>query len=123
MRKFVQCCFQFAVLIFAFFLSTNAHTAESLDWNTNANRVSAEMQSVPLLRLLEDVTEATGWKVYIESNTTHTVSTKFKNVPMGEALHLLLGDLNYALTLETNSGPHLYIFRTSQANANQLVVS
>src|SRR5882757_5175941 len=64
---------------------------------------------------------AAGWKVFVEPGTTHTVSAKFKNLPPGEALRLLLGDLNFALIPETNASPKLFVFRTSQGNATQLV--
>src|SRR5205823_11766232 len=53
--------------------------------------------------------------------TTHIVSAKFKDLPPGEALRLLLGDLNFALVPETNASPRLFVFRTSRQNATQLV--
>src|SRR6266568_1794892 len=98
-----------------------AVAADTLNWRTNQNRVSADIQYRPLARLLEQITAATGWKVFLEPGTTHTVSAKFKNLPPGEALRLLLGDLNFALIPETNASPKLFVFRTSQGNATQLV--
>src|SRR5881409_2129249 len=73
-----------------------AAAADTLNWRTNQNRVSADIQYRPLGRLLEQITAATGWKVFVEPGTTHDVSAKFKDLPPGEALHLLLGDLNFA---------------------------
>src|SRR4051812_31214918 len=95
--------------------------ADTLSWNTNQNVVSADIRSLPLIRLLEGVSQVTGWQVYVESNTTQNVSSKFEDLPSGEALRHLLGDLNFALVPRTNSRPRLYVFRSSQANATLLV--
>jgi ribosomal protein L18 len=57
----------------------------------------------------------------VEPDTARTVSAKFKELPPGEALRLLLGDLNYALVPETNGVPRLYVFRTNRRNATQVI--
>src|SRR5215471_10371190 len=88
--------------------------ADTLTWHTNDDRVSADIQSVPLSRLLEGVAKLTGWQVYVESNTVFTVSVKFKDLKSGDALRHLLGDLNYALVPQTNTPPRLYVFHSSQ---------
>src|SRR5438876_3058492 len=98
-----------------------ALAADTLNWHTNQNRVSADIQYRPLGRLLEQITAATGWKVFVEPGATHDVSAKFKDLPPGEALRLLLGDLNFALVPETNASPRLFVFRTAQRNATELV--
>jgi hypothetical protein len=98
-----------------------AFAADTLNWHTNQNRVSADIQYRPLGRLLEQIAAATGWTVFVEPGTTHDVSAKFKNLPPGEALRLLLGDLNFALVPETNASPKLFVFRTAQRNATELV--
>jgi hypothetical protein len=46
---------------------------------------------------------------------------KFKNLPLGDALRMLFGDLNFALVPQTNAAPHLYVFTTKMENATQLV--
>lgn len=92
-------------------------SADTLSWNTNKDQVTADIQSVPLLHLLEAVAQVTGWHVYVESNTTFTASSKFRDLPAGEALRHLLGNLNFALVPQTNSNPRLYVFHSSQANA------
>ena len=46
-----------------------AARADTLTWHTNQDRVTADIKSVPLERLLEGVAKLTGWKVYVESNT------------------------------------------------------
>src|ERR1041385_8367462 len=95
--------------------------ADTLTWRTNEDLVSAELNGAPLMRVLESVAKATGWRVYLESNTTYTVSTKFRNLRPGEALRLMLGDLNFALGPPTNAPRRLYVFRSSQHNATLLV--
>ena len=111
------------MLGFVFFIS-NARTgaAESLNWNIPQNKVTADIQSVPVARLLANIAEHTGWLVFLEPNVTHDVSTKFHDLPSGEALRMLLGDLNFALVPQTNGGPmHLYVFRTSMEKATKLI--
>src|SRR2546421_7708514 len=100
-----------------------AVASDTFAWRTNQNLVSANIQYRPLARLLEQITAATGWKVFVEPGTTHDVSAKFKDLPPGEALHLLLGDLNFALVPETNASPRLFVFLTAQRNATELVLT
>ena len=105
----------------AFGLCLPASAAETLNWNTNRNVVSADLKSTGLLEILEQITAVTGWQVFIEPETIHTVSAKFRELPPGEALRLLIGDVNYALVPGTNSTSRLYVFRTSRQNATQRV--
>lgn len=95
--------------------------ADTLNWNTNKDSVSANIESLPVLQVLKAVAQYTGWKVYLEPNLSRTVSTKFKDLSTGEALRMLLGDLNFAIVPETNGPNHLYVFRTSMGSAIQLI--
>lgn len=113
-------CAAVFIALFVLVVET-AFGADTLTWHTNDNRVSADIQATSLPRVLSGIAQLTGWHVYLESNTTMTVSAKFKDRSPGEALHMLLGDLNYALVPEAHSRPNLYVFRTVQANANQLL--
>ncbi len=98
-----------------------ARGADTLTWHTNDNRVSADIKSTTLPRLLAGVAQLTGWQVFLEPNVTLNVSAKFKDRTPAEALQLLLGDLNYALLPQTNSRPRLYVFRTGQERATTLL--
>jgi hypothetical protein len=98
-----------------------AGAAEVLNWNTNQNRVSADIQSVPVARLLGGIARYTGWQIYLEPNVAHNVSTKFQDLSSGQALRMLLGDLNFALVPQTNGPTHLYVFKTSMAKATQII--
>src|SRR5947207_3159531 len=82
---------------------------DTLYWNTVRGKVTADIQSVRLEPLLEAIAKRTGWQVYLESNTTFNVSAKFKELPTGDALRTLLGDLNFALVPQTNSHSRLYV--------------
>ena len=95
----------------------------SLVWHKAADRVDADVHGLSLSNLLEQITAQTGWRVYVEPGTTHRASTKFKNLPPGDALRMLFGDLNFALVPQTNAAPHLYVFTTRMENATQLVRS
>jgi thermitase len=108
------------VLWLAFSFSVSAQT-DSIVWHRAADRVDADVRSLSLSNLLEQITVQTGWQVYVEPGTTHRASTKFKNLPTGDALRRLFGDLNFALVLQTNAGPHLYVFTTRMENATQRV--
>ena len=108
-------------LAIALVTAVPARAADTLNWETNRNRVSADIKAGKLLPLLEQVASTTGWHVFLEPDTSHTISAKFSNLPPGEALHLLLGDLNFALVPQTNASPRLFVFRTAMKNATQLV--
>ncbi|HEY5913575.1 MAG TPA: S8 family serine peptidase [Verrucomicrobiae bacterium] len=95
----------------------------TLNWNTNQNRVTADIQSADLLPVLRRVAGATRWQILVEPGSSHTVSTKFKDLPPGEALRLLLGDLNFALVPGSNSPSRLFVFRTDREQATQLVTA
>lgn len=108
-----------AVLLLLATISTPAR--DVLTWQTDRDRVSADIQSAELLRVLEGVAQLTGWHVFIESNVTFNVSVKFQELSSGDALRRLLGDLNYAFVPQTNGRSRLFVFRTVRANATLAV--
>jgi thermitase len=108
-------------LAMALFQALPARAADTLNWETNHNRVSADIKSGKLLPVLEQIASITGWHIYLEPDTTCTVSAKFDRLPPNEALHLLLHDLNFALVPATNTSPRLFVFRTTMDNATQSV--
>jgi thermitase len=109
------------LLAIALLAAAPAWAADTLNWETKRDRVSADIKSGKLMPLLEQIASVTGWQVFVEPDTVCTISAKFNNLPPGEALHLLLGDLNFALVPQTNGGPKLVVFRTLMKNATQLV--
>ena len=100
----------------------SAGTATNLlIWNQAGDRVTADVRGWPLLSLLEAIAAQSGWQVRVEPDLEQPASVKFKNLPYGEALRLLLGDLNYALVPQTNGAARFYVFRTALDRATQLV--
>src|SRR6185369_16261670 len=102
-------------------MADRATAADSLSWEAKQNKVTAEISSWDLHKLLGKVAAATGWHIYLEPETQHRVSTKFKDRPPGEALALLLGDLSFALVPPTNGPARLYVFRTTIQGATELI--
>jgi hypothetical protein len=99
-----------------------ARASDSFEWETNKNLVSADIKAGHLYPLLEQIASATGWRVFVEPDTGRTISAKFKNLPPGEALRLLLGDLNFAMVPETSGRSKLFVFHSRMQNATQLVL-
>lgn len=93
----------------------------TLSWNTNRNRVTADITGGQLVDVLKRVASRTGWQVFLEPGTEHRVSAKFADLSPGEALRLLLGDINFALIPLTNGPSRLLVFRTGSQNATQQV--
>ena len=113
----------FCLLFAALSLSVCATETNSLTWHRGADRVDADVPGMALMPLLEKIAMDAGWNIYVEPDTEHTASAKFKNLPANEALKMLLGDLNFALVPQTNGLPRLYVFRTVMKNATQQVLA
>ncbi len=98
-----------------------ARAADSLVWRSKENRVDADIQAWTLQKLLQNLSAATGWKVYIEPNVDHRVSTRFHDLPAAEALNRLLGNLSFALLPQTNGPARLLIYKSSLQGATLLI--
>jgi len=102
-------------------LAGRAADTNSLAWHRGTDHVDADVHGMTLWPLLEKIATDAGWQIYVEPDTAHSASAKFKDLPSGEALKRLLGDLNFALVPRTNAVPQLYVFRTVMKNATQRV--
>ncbi|MEI6569407.1 MAG: hypothetical protein WCR20_22200, partial [Verrucomicrobiota bacterium] len=102
-------------------VATPSPAADRLLWPGPTNNVSAEISSTRIVPILRKIAAATGWKVFVEPGSDHAVTVKFKNLPPGEALRLLLGDLNFALVPSSNAPARLFVFKTSRGNATEFV--
>ena len=119
-----QGCLRYIVVLVVLALAPVAsRAADSFAWDARQKQISAEVGSWPLPVLLQKVTAATGWRVYVEPGTRFTASAKFQKLPLGEALHALLGDLNFALVPQSNAPARLYVFHTSLQAATQLIAA
>lgn len=94
---------------------------DAVRWHVIDNKVDAEIRSWSLQHLLENISSATGWQVFVEPDTQRTVSAKFNGLTAGEALERLLGNLNFALLPQSNAPAKLFVFRTTAQEATQLV--
>ncbi len=99
----------------------SAANTNSVVWHKAADRVDADLHGMALLPLLEQIATEADWKVFVEPGTERSVSAKFKALPSGDALKMLLGDLNFALVPQTNAAARLYVFRTKLENATRQV--
>jgi len=117
-KKIAICLF-----LAAFCLCARAADTNSLVWHRATDRVDADVRGMALWPLLEKIAVEAGWHIFVEPDTTYTTSAKFKDLPSGDALKMLLGNLNFALVPRTNGVPHLYVFRTVMTNATQQVLA
>ena len=106
----------------AFGFSARAASTNSIVWHKAADRVDADVRGEALWPLLERLAVAAEWKIFVEPGAERNASAKFKDLPSGDALKMLLGDLNFAMVPQTNGPSLLYVFRTTMQNATRQVV-
>ncbi|MCS7089591.1 MAG: S8/S53 family peptidase [Verrucomicrobiota bacterium] len=94
-----------------------------LAWNVGRHRVDADIEGWPLEKVLHEIARQTGWRVWMEPGVSTRVTTRFRDLPSGEALRRLLDRMNFALLPQTNGPAHLYVFRTSLQDATQPILS
>jgi hypothetical protein len=99
----------------------SAATTNVLHWNRGTGRIDADVRNWGLYDLLEAVASRSGWNVFVEPELDFKSSVKFNDLPAGEALKKLLGDLNFSLMTATNAPTRLYVFRTERGNATRQV--
>jgi hypothetical protein len=109
------------VLLAALALGLTAKAADTFVWQSDQDKVEAQIEGWDLTKVLREIAFSTGWHIYLESDTQRKVSVKFKNLPPGEALRRLLNDLNFALLPQADGPSKLFVYRTSLAEATQLI--
>jgi thermitase len=102
-------------------LAGAAQSTNTLVWEKDRDVVSASIHGEALWPLLEDIAHQTGWNIFVEPGARRNASVKFSGLPPGEALHKLLGQLNYAIVPQTNGPQQLYVFTTKMENATRRV--
>ena len=95
--------------------------ADTVTWNRQSGRVDADIAAWPLPRVLQVIRSRTGWQIYVEPDTEHTVTARFEGLKPADALRRLLGDVNFALLPQTDGPPKLFVYRHSVDAATQLV--
>ncbi|PYM10071.1 MAG: hypothetical protein DME18_16980, partial [Verrucomicrobia bacterium] len=93
------------VAIFQCGPALRVRAADSLVWREDQNQVEADIESWPLSKVLESISAATDWQIYVEPDTEYTVTTRFHNL----------------LLPQTNGPARLFIYRESVYNATQLI--
>lgn len=96
-------------------------TAPGLAWDASTQRLSANIDGWSLPKTLTRLSRITGWEVRIEPGADRRIATKFRLLDANDALPRLLGDLNFAVLPRSNSAPQLLIYRTSAAQATEVV--
>lgn len=96
--------------------------ADDLSWNQSDRRVSADIDAGKLPEILEGIARQTGWEIFLEPETEHKITTRFRNLDPSDALDRLLGDLNYALLPGNGKSLRLLVYRTSPTGATQRIV-
>ena len=72
----------------------------------------ANLESLPVDKVLEKVALATGWDVFMDPGLTNQPNTKFNSLSQQEGLERMLRKINYAVFPETNGVPKLFVYRT-----------
>src|SRR5690349_10944165 len=81
-------------------------------WRANKT-VDARVASCPIDKVLARIAGLSGWTILMEPGLEESVSVEFKNVSQGEALKLLLGQVNYVLVPEKNGKLKLLVYKNS----------
>ncbi|MGC9943655.1 MAG: S8 family serine peptidase [Verrucomicrobiota bacterium] len=100
-----------------------AATTNTLIWQKSTDHVSADIHDEALWPLLEEIGHQTGWHILVEPGADRLADVKFNNLPVGDALKKLLGDLNFALVPQTNGPSLLYVFMTTMQAATRPVAA
>jgi len=64
--------------------------------------LTVRLTNVPVAEVLDELRRQTGAEIRGQPHTPGAVSAEFEAVPLGEALHRLLGDQNFALVFADN---------------------
>lgn len=100
---------------------SSAQPRQKLAWRVELDRVDADIDRTDLPHVLERISIATGWDVYLQPGTSQNVSAKFKNLPSLEALKFLLPKLNFALAPQSNGVLRLSVYKTDLKAATQFI--
>ncbi len=103
--------------------TANTTQTNSFVYHRDDGHMDADIKSGNLISLLENVSAATGWHVFLDPGASHVVSAKFTDLPTGQALHMLLGNVNFVVVPQTNGPSRLYVFRTTQGQATRRIMA
>lgn len=98
-------------------LALPVHAGNALTWNAEKQTLDVSLEGAPLIETLEDLAQQTGWHIYLEPAPGKTFTTRFKGLSRGEAMRVLIGDMNYAFVPDAKGPTKLIVFRTSREAA------
>ncbi|HEY1171912.1 MAG TPA: S8 family serine peptidase [Verrucomicrobiae bacterium] len=97
--------------------SKESKSPSPLVWKETENKVSASVDDWKLDRLMKEIAKVSKWQVFVEPGSDITVSVKFQDQTVREALSRMLQGINYAVVREPDSTTKLLIFKTKAQNA------
>ena len=106
------------VALLAAVFASSALAADSLRWRADKQVLDADLKDAPLIPTFEKLATQTGWHIYLEPTPGKTFTTQFSGLPRGEAMHALIGEMNYMFVPETDGPTKLFVFQTSRDAAN-----
>ncbi len=119
-RQFIVTCL-LAVVMGWLAPGEAAESGEFLRWRAATGKVDARIRSWGLERLLETISRSSGWEALVEPGVGMRVSATFSDLPRGQALRRLLGDLNYAIIPGLNGVNRLMIYKTDLKAATRRI--
>jgi len=94
---------------------------DTLVWQADQQTLNANLTKAPLIPALDRLATITGWHIYLEPMPGKTITTRFTDLSRGEAMRILLGDMNYAFVPQTDGPTKLFVFRTSRDAATTVL--
>jgi len=94
---------------------------DTLVWQADQQTLNANLTKAPLIPALDRLATITGWHIYLEPVPGKTITTRFTGLSRGEAMRILLGDMNYAFVPQTDGPTKLFVFRTSRDAATTVL--
>ncbi len=91
-------------------------------WHAEEKKMDADIQGMSLERILGQLARSSGWRVLLQPGSSRPVYAKFRGADRGEALRLILGDLNYALLPQAEGGSELRVYKTIPTAATQVIL-
>jgi hypothetical protein len=94
-----------------------------LRWDPNRASLTLQVRNQPLPEMLKELSQATGWEVFVDPALNQPVSTRFTNLSIADGLRRALGDLNFALLPQPDRPPQLYVYSSSLQEATLRLAS
>ena len=114
--------FALAAALFTVAGAGRSLAADGVRWHADQKTLDVDLHEAPLIPTLEQLATQTGWHIYLEPTPGKTFTTKFTGLARGQAMRILIGDMNYAFVPQADV-TKLFIFRTSRDAATYEIKS